>query len=643
MRLLHDLKPSGACPAQTRKSISQTAGGQPLTERNFTFVRPDGLSLHGLEWHGEDRRRPRVLIGHSHVVHAGQLRALGQALADAGFAVLAPDMRGHGRSTNRSNPPMHIAGTRGWALMVADFVALCDHWLAAVPHDQRMILAPNILALVCLEALKQRPDLAGQIVLIAPPPNQPLLARLGAVFAAARARMRDAATPDEQFLHHIYSYLGNHLPDRSHPLDVMSPDRALIDRVLADPLCWRVPTTAYWQAVFHAQSSGWSFPRGLRLHPDTRFLILYGEADPMTRDGRFCAAMVERLLTLGPREVSARGVQGGRSGLFMEQGRLDISGQILAWRDAVSGAGGALRTAPAHPPGQRDIDVITEHFRRTGASLDPLSPQDFVTLCYGGINDESRWVDLMMRIMLTMSEAGDDGFEAFLQEMMPHWDQAFALHQKLLTDAALGDLWGEMLERIGMGCALIDQRGNILHRNNRYEAALLEVAGEAGKASEAALTAELLRASGLRSDGTMAEGAVLRWEGAPVGLIVQPPALARHARRLGNPMGLIVLRSDPGSDDLAGMIEIGWALTPQEARVALEVMRGHSPQDIATRLGLSVNTVRSHLAQAYAKTETAGKAELAAALHRSPLAWIAAAPQSDAPAEGAANRPASFE
>jgi DNA-binding CsgD family transcriptional regulator len=108
-------------------------------------------------------------------------------------------------------------------------------------------------------------------------------------------------------------------------------------------------------------------------------------------------------------------------------------------------------------------------------------------------------------------------------------------------------------------------------------------------------------------------------------------------------MGLIVLRSDPGSDDLAGMIEIGWALTPQEARVALEVMRGHSPQDIATRLGLSVNTVRSHLAQAYAKTETAGKAELAAALHRSPLAWIAAAPQSDAPAEGAANRPASFE
>lgn len=599
-----------------------------MTERSFSLVRPDGLSLHGLQWQGDAVARPRVLIGHNQVVHSGQARALCQALADAGFAVLAPDMRGHGKSTNRANPPMHISGAAGWQVLVEDFVALCDAWFAGVPHGERLLVAPNIVALLCLEALKLRPDLAGQIVLVAPPPNQPLLARLGAGFAAARARMRAPDTPDEQMLHHVYSYLGSHLPDRSHPLDVMSPDRALIDRVLADPLCWRVPTTAYWQAIFHGQSSAWSFPRGLQVHPETRFLLLYGEADPMTRDGRYCEAMIERLRALGPGEVSAKGVKGARSGLFLEQERLNIAAKLLDWRNQ----GASPMPAPQPPPGQRDIDTITEHLRRSGAAVTPLSPQDFVTLCYGGIDDETRWVDLMMRIMLSMSEAGDDdGFEKYLHEMMPHWDHAFALHQKLLADAALGEIWGEMLERIGMGCALIDRRGAILHANGRYAQALRESLGGAGSEPVSALTAALLHASEARGPELWSRGGVLRWEEVPVGLIVQPPALARHARRLGGPVGLIVLKAGQAEGDLAAMIEAGWGLSPQEARVALEVMHGHAPQDIAARLGLSINTVRSHLAQAYAKTQTAGKAELAAALLRSPLAWISAPDEGSAP------------
>lgn len=585
------------------------------------MVRPDGLSLHGLQWAGPGREGLHVLVGHSQVVHSGQLRSLGRAFAQAGCSVLAPDLRGHGRSTNAANPPMHLDGAAGWQTCVADFVALCDQWFANVPYTSRLIVAPNIMALVVLDALKLRPDLAGQIVLIAPPPNQPLLARLGATFAAARARFRNPREQDEQFLHHVYSYLSSHLPERRHPLDVMSPDAGLIERVLADPLCWRVPSTAYWQAVFHGLSSGWGFARGQRVAPETRFLILYGEADPMTRDGAFCEAMIDKLLTLGPKEASAQGVKGARSGLFLEEERLGIAARILDW---VSSGGGIPADLP-HPEGQRDIDMIAEHFRRAGESLGPLSPQDFVTLCYGGIEDESRWVDLMMRIMLNMSETGGDEFETFLGEMMPHWDRAFWLHQKLLTDAALGDVWSEMLDRIGMGCALIDGRGTILHANARYEIALRQSLNAPVTAAAQKLTIELLRQSGLGEARLPPQGGMLRWDEVPVGLLLRPPALAKHARRLGNPVGMVVLRSGQAGGDLVQMVEIGWGLTPQEARVALEVMKGHTPQEIARNLGVSINTVRSHLAQAYAKTETAGKAELAAALHRSPLGWLAAA------------------
>ena len=51
-------------------------------------------------------------------------------------------------------------------------------------------------------------------------------------------------------------------------------------------------------------------------------------------------------------------------------------------------------------------------------------------------------------------------------------------------------------------------------------------------------------------------------------------------------------------------------LTVMEARVALMVAKGDGPQDIADTLKLSVNTIRTHLQHAFAKTRTSDQREL---------------------------------
>lgn len=223
----------------------------------------------------------------------------------------------------------------------------------------------------------------------------------------------------------------------------------------------------------------------------------------------------------------------------------------------------------------------------------------------------------------------------FLGRMMPHWDRAFGLQQQILTHAALGDVWGETLERMGLACALIDGGGKVLHANARYGAALARLAargpgaGAPGALSEQMrldrMTQALVAASVAGGQGPLApRGALLHWEGEPVGFFFRPPALETHARQLGNPVGLVVLREE-GAGEAArlALAQCGWGLTPAEAQVALCVMRGAAPGAIAAELGVSINTVRSHLAQLYAKTETPGKAELAARLHASPLGWAA--------------------
>jgi DNA-binding CsgD family transcriptional regulator len=74
------------------------------------------------------------------------------------------------------------------------------------------------------------------------------------------------------------------------------------------------------------------------------------------------------------------------------------------------------------------------------------------------------------------------------------------------------------------------------------------------------------------------------------------------SRREQQPMAMEILRT---------MFD----LTVMETRVALLLAQGQGPQAIADGLKLSVNTVRSHLKHAYAKTETADQTSLSALIH----------------------------
>ena len=62
---------------------------------------------------------------------------------------------------------------------------------------------------------------------------------------------------------------------------------------------------------------------------------------------------------------------------------------------------------------------------------------------------------------------------------------------------------------------------------------------------------------------------------------------------------------------------VGWAsLTPTEQRVAAVVAEGHSNDEVARQLLMSVATVKTHLTHIYAKTGVSSRAALAATLPR---------------------------
>ena len=59
--------------------------------------------------------------------------------------------------------------------------------------------------------------------------------------------------------------------------------------------------------------------------------VLYGGDDPMTANGRFVAPMRDHLMRIGGERVDAYRIEGGRSGLFIEERKFGISSIIARW------------------------------------------------------------------------------------------------------------------------------------------------------------------------------------------------------------------------------------------------------------------------------------------------------------------------
>ncbi len=95
----------------------------------------------------------------------------------------------------------------------------------------------------------------------------------------------------------------------------------------------------------------------------------------------------------------------------------------------------------------------------------------------------------------------------------------------------------------------------------------------------------------------------------PLLLFISPiPSPDDGSRALG--ATVLVRDADVVRPELEGLIARLFGLTPSEVHIAVRVALGDPPNDVAERLGLSVDTVRSHLKRVFFKTATRGQSDL---------------------------------
>lgn len=219
---------------------------------------------------------------------------------------------------------------------------------------------------------------------------------------------------------------------------------------------------------------------------------------------------------------------------------------------------------------------------------------------------------------------------AFQRELTPHLQRGAALYRKFREIELSRSCLLEAIESFETGVILLDSRARVAAHNRAAAEVLenrdgltLERGGTLG-AIDRSSRAELARlidnalqlsvGSGRNPAGTLS---IPRASGRrPFSVHVSPVTIPPEERTADLPYAC-VLAVDPEKelDAAKRKLSIIFGLTAAEATLAVLLSRGKSLAAAATEMGVSMNTIRTHLKRIFSKTDTNRQGELVAMLN----------------------------
>lgn len=306
---------------------------------DFTHVASDKKGIRVHRWLPEGKPKALLLVAHGMAEHASRYARLAGALTTAGWAIYAPDHRGHGETA--------AAGELGWLAERDGFGRVVEdlHEIALAAQAEHpglpLLLFGHSMGSVLSEAYisKYGSGLSGCALAGVVEPPAPgllavarLLAGAGCLFKGqkAKAPLLDSMS--------FGSFNKPYEPARTK-FEWLSRDAAEVDKYVADPFCGFVCTDGFFRdllagfAIVYGKGGALSsLPASLPV------LVMAGEADPCGAARGFAEVLASLLRAGGITDLTKRTYPGARHEILNETNREEVTGELLAWLESKAAA-----------------------------------------------------------------------------------------------------------------------------------------------------------------------------------------------------------------------------------------------------------------------------------------------------------------
>ena len=215
-------------------------------EAEFWFDSQGAGKIHCRSWLPQGAPRAVVQLVHGIAEHIDRYDHFAQFLAEQGFAVVAEDHMGHGKSINNGGIQGYFHG--GWFAAVADTHHLLELTRQEFPHIPYILFGHSMGSFMARTVLCRYPDSGITAAVICGTGSQPSAALPVLIKAADLIGKRSGeSSPSKALEAMAFGSYNKRVEHKRTACDWITRDDAVVDAYMADPLCGFTPSAGLFR------------------------------------------------------------------------------------------------------------------------------------------------------------------------------------------------------------------------------------------------------------------------------------------------------------------------------------------------------------------------------------------------------------
>ena len=290
----------------------------------------DGANIHLHQWI-PDNPDKLMLVVHGAVEHAKRYEYFAQKLNEQGFAVFAPDHRGHGLTAKESGVFSHFGDKDGFLRVVDDLSKILDSLIEKYPHLPKAIFGHSLGSFLTRKLISVRGDEFKAAVISGTTWGNTLELKGGLVLSKLWSLFADKNKPNSKFDNFLWTQLNNKVKNRKGTRDFINSDEQEVEKYMADPLNGNPITIEFGVqmsvGILHDRRKDvfYQVPKDLPIY------LVSGMDDPLSNKGKDIDLIARKYRDAGVKKVTEKIYKGARHEIINEPNKNQVIADILDW------------------------------------------------------------------------------------------------------------------------------------------------------------------------------------------------------------------------------------------------------------------------------------------------------------------------